>query len=84
MVEKRNLEIITLKCPTCGGDIVWCGENDIPDGRVENTYRCDRCGTTFTSLEPSEEDKLDDYAAIIGAAMVMIYWNAIEYTMKIA
>lgn len=62
MVEKRNLEIITLKCPTCGGDIVWCGENDIPDGRVENTYRCDRCGTTFTSLEPSEEDKLDDYA----------------------
>ena len=56
-----NTGFTTLKCPTCGQDIVWCGENDIPDGRMENTYRCKRCGTTFTSLEPSEEDKLDDY-----------------------
>lgn len=66
MTKDKTLEIISLQCPTCGGGIVWCGENDVPDGRVENTYRCDRCGTTFTSLEPTEEDKFNDYAD---------YWN---------
>ena len=32
MAKDKTLEIVSLQCPTCGGGIVWCGENDVPDG----------------------------------------------------
>lgn len=51
------------KCCLCGGELVWNNETSIPDGRSENTYRCNRCGSEISILEPTDEEKTDEYAS---------------------
>lgn len=56
-----------LKCPLCGGELIWGNDemaSDVIGGDYENDddalisfYTCSVCGRMFDIIDPTEEEK---------------------------
>lgn len=59
-----------LKCPICGGDLVWGNDFDAcdvsdnyekDDGAVVSNYTCSKCGRYYEIYEPCKEEREGEY-----------------------
>ena len=59
-----------MKCPLCGGMLVWGGDNDahevsdmydVDDGAVASNYTCQQCGRYIEIIEPPKEEREGEY-----------------------